>query len=225
MFSISPIVACAVDVPHAIIGDGTWLLNNEGAKIFLMPAGYYAKILSMDENYYYVIFNGVNGKISRSNTSVVGYNLIAKGTSEALCIDDEYFDFDSIFLKKNPITSSENVTLIPTTDGFIFLGEYPQDDKALWYYIKYNQFYGYIKSTRTNKSTITYDKFVPDGVNEAISPESNNAPIPDGNSKDKKTNFKENAVRAAIVIGLVIPTGFVVILIFRSGKTRKYYDE
>jgi hypothetical protein len=219
----NPSIANALDMPHIIIIDNIWLLNENGIKLFVLPHSYYAKILNMDENYYYISFNGVSGMINRSIASVVGYHTTAKGTSEVLTINDDYYEFDSIFLKKTPLLSSENIISIPVSDSFTFIGEYPQDDNDLWYYVKYNQYYGYIRSVRTNKPTMEYDTFIPEKLVNDPSDDSNSDST-QKQSDNTNSTMNENIIRTAIVIGLVIPAGFVIMIIFKSGKNKKYHD-
>jgi hypothetical protein len=213
--------ARATDVPHVIISNDVWLLNDQAEKLFMLPVGYYAEIVGIEGGYYKVIFNGINGMILKNSVSAVGYHTIASGTILTLRINDEYHEFESIKLQRTPDALSESVISMPITATFTFLGEYPTETSGVWYYVNYNQSYGYIKSTRTNISVMKYEPFIPESKTDNMAPTTVEESMPD----DDTEPLERNVIKVAIVIGMIVPIMFIVLLIFKTGKTRKYYDE
>lgn len=200
--------------PHVKITGDVWLLGNDGNKLFLLPDTYYAEIDNLDETYYYISFNGVSGKVQRPIVSTVGYHEKAPGTMQDLKIADSYAEFDAINLKSRPDLSADNVTTMPIKDSFIFLGRYPAED-SLWYYVKYNQFYGYIKASRTSVTDITFEPFTPAPNNseEVSLPASTpKKSVLDGLGSENST------LRIIIIVGLAVPAILIIFLIFKPTK-------
>lgn len=206
--------------PHVIISGEVWLLTETGERLFLLPDSYYARINNLDESYYYVTFNGVNGKVSKNIVSTTGYHTTAQGTMRDINVASEYAEFVSINLKALPDLSSQNVTAIPISEPFTFLGIYPSED-GVWYYVKYAEYYGYLKQERTTMPTYQVTPFVPETLpvsapEEEVEKENNNEPLP------LDTNLK-----IIIIVGLAVPALFLVILLFKNNnkKERYYRDE
>lgn len=198
--------------PHIKILGDVWLLSLEGEKLFLLPDTYYAKIDNLDETYYFVTFNGVPGKVMKASVASVGYHEKAAGTMRDLKIADSYSEFDAINLKSQPDLSAQNTVSMPIRASFIFLGKYPTDN-GLWYYVKYNQYYGYIKAERTNAPEITFDPFVPVAAMEE-------EPPPGETPKNPLDTLDEgnNTLKIIIIIGLAIPAILIIFLIFKPSK-------
>src|SRR5690554_1671709 len=99
-FFYSAEAAKALTTPHIVIEGEVWLLDIEsGKRLFLLPDTYYAAIKNMDENFYYVTFNGVEGKVEKQLVSTVGYHTQAAGTMQELKVHPQYGDFVTIALK------------------------------------------------------------------------------------------------------------------------------
>lgn len=199
--------------PHVKITGDVWLLSTDGNKLFLLPDTYYAKIDNLDETYYYISFNGVAGKVQTSSVSTVGYHEKALGTMQDLKIADSYAEFDAINLKSRPDLSASNVVCMPIKEPFIFLGRYPAEGE-LWYYVKYNQYYGYIKADRTSVPDIAFDAFVPLQPNEEEPP----AALPPKKSVLDKLGSENDTLKIIIIVGLAIPAILIIFLIFKPTK-------
>lgn len=229
LFSLSlysPFEAFAneVSTPHIKVAGDVWLLHNDGSRLFLLPNTYYAKIDNLDETYYYVTFNGVSGKVLKTQVSTVGYHEKALGTLRDLQISDVYAEFDSINIKSKPDLSSANVVSMPIRDSFTFIGKY-QTDTDLWYYIRYEQYLGYVKADRTTQPNMHFDKFVP--AEKALDQPSG------GETKGSKRtsvfegfNANENVLKIVIIVGLTIPALLIIFLLFKPSKYNNshYYD-
>jgi hypothetical protein len=211
----------STDAPHVVISGEVWMLDETGAKLFLLPDTYYARINNIDEQYYYIHFNGINGRVTRDIVSTTGYHTLAKGTTLTMGIRHEYNEFESIYLKKTPSVIAENVISIPTNESFTFIGEYPTAKEGVWYYIKYNQYYGYIKSTRTDIEKMTYEVFVPE-ISAVMAPDEEET---SEGSEKKKAALEGNALKIVIIIGLSVPAILIILLLFKPGRKRKYYED
>ena len=205
-----------VSTPHIKISGEVWLLSNDGNKLFQLPDTYYAKIDNLDETYYYVNFNGINGKVLKLQVSTVGYHEKALGTLRDLRISDSYSEFDSINLKTAPDLSSANTVAMPIRESFTFLGKY-QTNNDLWYYVKYNQYYGYVKADRTTQPNIVFDDFVP-AVLEQKTPTSNEPSTSPPKSVFEGLNANQDFLKIIIIIGLTIPAILIIFLLFKPSK-------
>lgn len=216
-------VAAVTNTPHIEAVGEVWLLEEEtGNRIFLLPDSYYARINNLDDNYYYVTFNGVNGKVSKNTVSAVGYHTTAKGTSALLGFSADYMRYAaSMHLRKTPSASGEIVDTVPTNDSFTVLGVYPSQSEGVWYYVKYNQYYGYLHSACTETPDITFETFVPETPpTESVNVENPGVdePSPEEGVLDNKT------LRILIIVGLSVPAVLIIFLLFRPGKKKNYYD-
>lgn len=195
--------------PHIIIEGDIFLQDMEGKNIFLLPNSYYAKINNIDEEFYYIIFNGVNGKVSKKLVSTTGYSNASPETTKSLAISPDYKEFNSINLKKEPNLDSESVFNMPISSAFTYLGEYPTKN-GNWYYVKFEQFYGYIRCERTNTPDITIDAFLPNDKAESGG-EAAERPVVDF--------FKNGSeLKIVIIIGVMIPSILMILLLFRPSK-------
>jgi hypothetical protein len=215
----------ATGTPHIVISGEVWLLNESGEKLFLLPDTYYARINNLDDAYYYVTFNGVSGKVSKNVVSTTGYHIVASGTSLEMQIDSKYIEFVSINLKKQPNIASENVVALPVTDSFTFIGQYPTMD-GMWYYVKYNQYYGYIRSERTSIPDIRIAAFQPEAE-----PSSDNS---QDNIQEENKGLTEffnglegNTLRVIVIAALAVVAILVIFVLFRpkKGRKEKYYED
>jgi hypothetical protein len=212
---ISDSEAHALSVPYAVIGDDVWLSDSEGTKLFLLPSTYYAQIESMDDNFYYIVFNGVRGKIPKGSVSVVGYEYEVKQTARTLQIASEYSVFTEIKLKSCLEGASTYEATIPCDQSFTFIGIYKQGD-TVWYYVTYGGKYGYIKNTYTDTPQIVFDDFVPEKT-----PTEENEPITEGNEDEKKPELiKILVIGGASAIAVIF---VIVLFIPHKGKRHKYY--
>lgn len=211
----------ALSTPHIIITDGVWLLDvDSGSRLFLLPETYYAQIDNMDNDFYYVTFNGVAGKVEKSIVSTVGYHTQATGTMQEIKIHSQYYDFKTIILKSSMDLSSTEI-VVPVEESFIFLGLYPLSE--MWYCIRYNDNVGYIKASRTTLPQIEIAPFVPETEKGAEEP----AQIIKGETSGMDLS-NPSLLRILIIIGLSIPALLLIFLLFRpqkGKKTRYYYSE
>ena len=217
--------AFAADTPHIAVSGEVWLLSSEGSRLFMLPDTYYARINNLDDSFYYVTFNGVSGKVDKNTVSTVGYHTAAAGTMRDINISAEYAEFTAINLKSSPDLSAENTAQVPVSAAITFLGVYPTDT-AVWYYVKYEQFYGYLRADRTSMPTPEIRPFVPE---QAPADAPTSAPEDDGD--DGKTvldALDDKELKIIIIVGLAVPALAVVILLFRSkgGKrSRERYED
>jgi hypothetical protein len=208
---------CAVSTPHVVIEGEVWLLDSQGSRLFLLPETYYAKIDNMDNDFYFITFNGISGKVGKNLVSTIGYHTQASGTMQELRIDPQYYDFKTIALKSS-MDGGEEI-LLPVNDSFIFLGEYPLTE--MWYCIRYNDKIGYIKAARTTAPNIQIPVFKPEQPQQ---------PNTSGGGSEIIDTPKEKAslLRILIIAGLCVPAVILIFLLFKPQKPRKrryYYDE
>lgn len=206
--------AFAVSTPHIIIEGEVWLLDSQGSRLFLLPDSYYAKIDNMDNDFYYVTFNGISGKVGKNLVSTIGYHTQAGGTMQELRIDPQFYDFKTIALKSS-MDGGEEI-LLTVSDSFIFLGEYPLTE--MWYCIRYNEKIGYIKAARTTAPDIQIPIFNPENPDTETG----------GETTIPKTVEKAPITRILIIAGLCVPAIILIFLLFKPQKPRKrryYYDE
>lgn len=204
--------------PHIICPSDVWLYTDGGEKLFKIPSSYYARINNLDDNFYYVTFNGVAGRLKKGEVSAVGYHTTAKGTIMELKIHQNYCDFSAIQLKKHPDAGAESVTQIPTSEIFSYIGSYPTDDGSVWYYVRYKESYGYILSTRTTEPEIKHPIFEPEIPTDSEA----SAEPTDTESKDIIDNLDSTELKIIIIIGLAVPALAIVILLFKP--FRKKYE-
>lgn len=217
--------ACAAtSTPHIVVSGEVWLLNESGEKLFLLPDTYYARINNLDDAYYYVTFNGVSGKVSKNVVSTTGYHTTALGTSTEMQIDSKYVEFVSINLKSQPNVASDNVIALPVTDSFTFIGQYPTSD-GMWYFVKYNQYCGYIRSERTSVPDIKIAAFRPEVEPTQNTPETPPQEKPDGISQFFN-GLEGNTLRVVVIAALAVPAIIVIFVLFRpkKGRKEKYYE-
>lgn len=202
----------AASAPHVVVHGEVWLLDADGTRLFLLPDTYYAKISNLDDSFYYVVFNGISGKVDKNSASTTGYHAVATGTMREIRISKDYADVSAMFLKKAPAMTADAVSSVPYDTSFTFLGHYPVD-KEIWYYVSYNGHYGYIRSDRTD-FPLELGTFTPEA--EAVAP-----PVEEPPAESADSVLKNKTLRILIIIGVCVPALLVVFLIFRSGKIRK----
>ncbi len=210
--------AFAVDIPYVVIGENVWLLDVEsGSRLFLLPETYYAKISDLDENFYYVTFNGVSGKIEKSLVSSIGYHTEAPGSMQEIKIDSKYAIFTEIKLKSTMDGNSEDIP-VPVDGSFIFLGKYPLTE--MWYYIRYNEICGYVKADFTTNPDLTIPNFVPEEkpAEPTETPAEETTEVPPEES---------NLIKILVITGLGVALIVLLVIIFRPRKkgVNKYYYE
>lgn len=205
--------AYGLSTPYAVIGDDVWLLSENGTKIFSLPKTYYARIDRMDDHYYYVTFNGVSGKISKTSVSVVGYDKDVKETQRIIRVAGEYSVFTEIKLRTSLDGEDEESAKVPTTEPITYLGSYVQGDKT-WYYVSYGGAYGYILNQYTDTPTIIIEDFVPEKA-----PEEKKAP------EEEKENKNPDLVKILVISGVSAAALILLIVLFLPKKNRKkrYY--
>lgn len=207
--------ADVLNTPHVVAERDVWLYSSDGSKLFLIPGSYYAPIVSMDDYFYYVTFNGISGRINKSEVSTLGYHTTATGTLTELKIDSEYAEFSSILLLKSPDLGSERIAEIPVSASFTFVGKYPVDE-VLWYAVKYEQYFGYVKASRTNNVDIEIADFLPE------SPPIVEEPVPDDTDEpavyppdENEPSSSGDSLKIILIVGLIVPAVLVVLLLFR----------
>lgn len=199
--------------PHIIIEGDVYIQDLDGKNLFLLPNSYYAKINNIDENFYYIIFNGVNGKVSKKLVSTTGYHSASPTTSKSIAISNDYMEFNGINLKKEPNVDSESVFNMPISAAFTFLGEYPTA-QGNWYYVKFEQHYGYIRSDRTTMPEITIETFFPEQE------ETNNPKEPEKDNNVVDFFKNGNELKIIIIIGVMIPSILMILLLFKPSAKR-----
>ena len=128
----------------------------------------------MCADYFFITFNGVNGKVARGAVSTTGYHLEARGTAATAFICQDFNDFASISLRARPLRQSNSVGEIPTSQEFLVLGEHPLTLEN-WFYIKVpaasgEPLFGFILAERTNIKELTFEAFIPEAI-QTIAPE------------------------------------------------------
>lgn len=219
---LAPLTAtyCAVNTPHVVISGEIWLLDADGNKLFIIPDTYYAKINNLDDSFYYVSFNGVNGKINKNLVSTTGYHTVAAGTSREISVNALYADFESVKLRVKPDGNSDVSAVVATNENFTFIGVYPASD-TVWYYVRYKEYYGYIKRDFTTLSEAVFEPFVPEPA-----PDEPAVADPSDNKEDDGLNgINGKELRIILIVGLSIPAILIIFLLFRPIKSRKYYEE
>lgn len=214
--------AYAVDFPYIVIDGEVWLLNvTSGNRIFQLPDTYYAKIDNLDDNYYYVTFNGISGKVEKTLVSTIGYHTTATGTIQDLQVGEKYRVFTGIKLKSTMDSGGTDIE-VPTSGSLIFLGKYQSTD--LWYYVQYNEVYGYIRAEFTNQPNITIPKFVPEEEPVTVDGDDNT----DDNTETESGLMSTDLTKILIISGLSLVLVILIIIIFRPNKNKKnryYYEE
>ncbi len=208
--------------PHVVIGDGVWLYATDGSRLFVLPNSYYAEITSLDDYYYYITFNGISGRVKQAEVTTIGYHTTATGTLYDLKVASDYAEFSHIILKQTPDLSSPTVTTIPTNASFTYVGSYPIEDE-IWYAVRWEQYYGYVRAVRTNCPTMNISPFVPEEMPTVSTDTSTDAPadtptIETNSGQLTEASPPDNTLKIILIIGLIIPAVLVIFLIFRPKK-------
>jgi len=204
----------ANNTPHVVIsGDNIWFLDADGVRLFLLPDTYYIKINNLDEGYYYCTFNGVSGKVDKTLVGTSGYHTTAPGTSRELALAESFINFVGAFHLKASPGSSVNTIDMPGTSSFTYLGSYPASS-GVWYYVKYNGYYGYIPASMTNTPMITVPIFSPEQPEDVpvIAPPSEEG---GGGGILPADN---NTLKIVLIAGLCLPAIVIIFLLFRAKK-------
>lgn len=215
VWSANGATAFAVSTPYAVIGEDVWLLGEAGNKLFLLPETYYARIERMDENYYYVVFNGVSGKIPKGSVSVVGYDRQVKDTQKIIRIGDQFSVFTEIKLKTVIDGEGAEELAIPTSEPLTYVGTYKLGEQ-IWYYVSYAGLYGYVLNTYTDTPSMGTEKFIP----EQDEPEGRESP-----AEESEEETKPDLVKILVIGGVSAVVLIFVIILFlpRKNKRHKYY--
>ena len=214
-FSLPSHIAKAENsIPHVACYADTWLLDENEERLFIIPSSYYARINNLDDNYYYVTFNGVAGKIKKNEVSTLGYHAVAKGTSVDLYTNEEFSDFSHIQLKQHPQKGADCILTIPFGDSYTYLGTYPTESGEKWYFVKYNGINGYVLASRTNAPDLAIETFVP----EILTPEES----PTDEEDTLSGGIDSLEMKIIIIVGLIVPALAIVVLLFKPH--RKKFD-
>ena len=204
--------------PHVIITENVWLCSSSGDRLFLLPNTYYAEITGMDETFYFVTFNGVSGRVEKNEVTTVGYHTKADGTMRDMKVDEAFSEFPTINLKSRPDLASTNLVAMPTNANFTFVGRFPLE-KELWYAVRFDQYFGYIRAARTNIKDITFEDFKPQEAPVIANPvdESNGSgsEILKGDGTTSSSTLK-----IILVVGLIVPAVLIVFLVFKPKGDR-----
>ena len=208
--------ACyALDTPYVVIAQDVWLFSEQGEKVFLLPESYYAPIVGMDENYYFVQFNGVKGKLPKNTVSVTGYGEEVAGTTQTLHISEKYSAFVGLKLQASMEGQTEgDDAFIPVGEPFTYLGSYPTADKT-WYYVCYGDKYGYVLSDFCDTEVKTRP-FEPEIKTEEEEKE--------GTPEEKKD---DSLLKILVVSGVAVTVVILLLVLVLPGKkkkTRYYYE-
>ncbi len=217
LFSADGVALGTADTPHVVCHAEVWMYSDEGEKLFKIPATYYARINNLDDNFYYVTFNGVAGKLKKGEVSAIGYHTVATGTTVELGISEKYSDFSSIQLKKHPDLGASNVCEIAYGENFSYLGSYPTDGGELWYMVKYKDFSGYVRAERTTEQNIVVPPFEP----QLSDTEASASPSEESTEGSIVSDLDSTELKIIIIVGLTLPALAIVILLFKPFK-RKY---
>lgn len=215
-FAYAPTKAYAVSTPYAVIGEDVWMMNEEGNKLFLLPATFYAKIERMDDNYYYIVFNGVSGKIPKGSVSVVGYDKPVKDTQKIIRIAETYSVFTELKMKTVIAGEGAEEIAVPTTEPLTYVGSYKLGEQV-WYYVSYAGMYGYVLNTYTDTPVMGTETFVPEKEPETEEEKD------DSFTEEKKE--EPNLVKILVISGVSAAALILVIILFlpRKNKKHKYY--
>jgi hypothetical protein len=221
-FSIGGAAFALNNTPHVVVtGSNIWFLSTDGTRLFLLPETYYLRILNLDEVYYYATFNGVSGKVEKNLVSTVGYHTTAAGTSRELFIDDRFAVFGTIRLKAAPDLTSDDVTLMPVSASFTYLGSFPAQNGTVWYYVRFAQFFGYVQADLTNVPVINIPPFAPEIPDTPTVAPPHEAPNGGGNSGSPLDG--NQTLKIILIAGLCLPAVVIVFLLFRPNKQRNKY--
>ena len=208
--------AYAVSTPYAVIGADVWMLDESGTKLFLLPETYYAKIERMDDNYYYVSFNGVNGKIPKGSVSVVGYDKRVQDTQTIIRIAETYAVFTEIKLRTALEGEGAEEFAVPTNEPLTYVGTYKLGD-GVWYYVAYAGTYGYILNTYTDTPSMEIKRFVPE--REGTEEEREEKEVTE--EKEEGSDLVKILIIGGLSLVLLVLT--VVLFLPRKSKRHKYY--
>ena len=214
--AVSTSTAFALSHPYAVIGNDVWMLERDtGRKLFVLPETYYAKINEMDNDYYYIVFNSIEGKILKNSVSVVGYDKETIGTSKTLGINNQFSVFTEIKIRVSLESAGEESFTIPTNETFTYLGTYKQGEKE-WYYVTFGGQYGYVESNYTDEPNLSFENFIPEVSQEVIDPIEQSPPEEDE---------EDDLVKILVLSGVSVVAIVLAIIIFipKKGKKHKYY--
>lgn len=130
--------------------------NDLSHEIITLPAGYYAKVLSSNNNLYRVEYNGVRGFIECD-----GDFLVTTPPTEPYQTAELKTKSDAgTYLRSEPSSTSTRLSLIPPETTLLFIGSIasmiPSDGITnLWYYVTYDMsetasINGYVYGERVN---------------------------------------------------------------------------
>ena len=157
----------SADSNYARIIDSTYLYKNDTLSdeidniICIVEKTYFVEIISEHEEYFHVHYNGISGYIKKSfvreitNTPSTPYPDNIKLTIESPCN-----------LRSSPTIVKQPGNVIATLpageNNFTFIGRIFSDEAidfggTTWYYVKYNDEYGYIYNKYVKSITPIYE--------------------------------------------------------------------
>ena len=122
------------------------LIDNYQNKICLVEPTYFVKVLSVGSNYFEVEYNGITGFIDKTNVHLSNFTPVTPYPNGISIITGDICNLRSTPEIK-PLNAIVSIPKHTTTLGYIgrIYGEEAMDFGGnTWYYVKYNNQYGYI---------------------------------------------------------------------------------
>ena len=156
------------------------LIDNYQNKICLVEPTYFVKVLSIGSNYFKVEYNGITGFIDKTNVHLTSFTPVNPYPNAVSIVTGNICNLRSSPEIKplNAIASIPKNSTTLTYIGRIYGEEAIDFGGNTWYYVKYNNMYGYIynryidsiSSIFKNTENISND----DSIISTIKPLSNN---------------------------------------------------
>ena len=147
------------------------LINNYQNKICLVEPTYFVKVISVGSNYFEVEYNSIRGYIDKTNV-----HLTASIPNTPYPTNVTMITGNTCILRNTPeVTSLNAIASIPkNTTSLTYIGRiYGQEAMDFggntWYYVKYNNTYGYVYNKyidsissifKNTESAIDYDSII-----------------------------------------------------------------
>jgi hypothetical protein len=183
-----------------------------------LPLSYYVKITGSTDTHYVVEYQ----ENSQNYYVVSGYVLKSELTPELNVPQTPFYAskelsvtaFSTILKKSNTSdSSSENTVLTLFQDYKInYYGRLPSVDGGEWYFVKYQEYFGYVKGTDVSAADIPmHPTPMPTPSAPAASPSAETTAAPlDG-----------SLMRLILILGISIPAIIIVILLFKPDKSAR----
>jgi len=222
-FTFNPVMASAEEEVYLLIDrDNVYLYADSYKKppLFILPTTYYVKVIeSLDEYYYLVEYNGIQGLVKSSEVS---------SKTETNVHDPYYTSLNisahiSTHLYKRPsFADAEDSGIVAYGLSLTYLGKISGEKgtygTSTWFAVLYSGSIYYIHSAMTENLDLLEKSISPHPNSLSSTPSEESSKTSE--KKDPDSSSSVDIVRILLIVGMFVPIVIILVVLFRPKRKR-----